>query len=51
MLELPLWFKSISNSISSENPFISLIAIESTIEILINEKTHPVYERLKELMV
>jgi hypothetical protein len=43
MNELPIWFKSISNSIGAENPFISLIAIESTIEILISEKTHPIY--------
>ena len=51
MEELPLWFKCISQSIRLENPFISLIAIESMIEILISEKIDPIYEQLKTMIV
>lgn len=48
---LPEWFNCISTSIKEKNPYISLIAIESMIEILISEKIDPVYEQLKTLII
>ena len=44
MSTLPEWFVCISTSIRLNDPSISLIAIESMIEILISEKIDPIYE-------
>ena len=51
LTELPCWFKCITQSIKLTNPSLSLIAIESMIEILISEKVDIVYEKLKNLIV
>lgn len=51
MTQLPQWFKCISQSIKITNPNISLIAIESMIEIMISERIDPIYEQLKVLII
>ncbi|EGR30936.1 n-terminal domain protein [Ichthyophthirius multifiliis] len=51
MIVLPEWFTCISQCIRLNNPSISLIAIESMIEILISEKIDPIYEQLKNLIL
>ncbi len=50
--ELPAWFKCIANAIKlNNNPNISLIAIESMIEILSSVTIDPIYEVLKNLII
>ena len=49
--ELPPWFYQIINCIRSENQHISIIAIESFIEILISESIDPIYCSLKSLII
>ncbi|CAK55597.1 unnamed protein product (macronuclear) [Paramecium tetraurelia] len=48
---LPKWFTSITKIIKEENPSISLLAIQSMIEILISEKVDIIYENLKKLII
>lgn len=49
--QLPGWFNSITKIIKEDNPSISLIAIESMIDILISEKIDQIYENLKKLII
>jgi len=51
MTRLPEWFKSITVCIKVLSPAFSLIAIEGMIEVLVNARTNPVYEQLKNLIV
>jgi hypothetical protein len=45
--KLPEWFGCVTKTIRDDNPTISLLAIESMIEILVNEKVDQIYLNFK----
>lgn len=49
--ELPDWFFMIGRCTKAENPHISMMAIESLIELLISDDLDPVYSSLKHLII
>lgn len=49
--ELPDWFFMIGNCTNSDNPHITMIAIECFIELLISDDLDPVYSSLKHLII
>jgi hypothetical protein len=48
---LPQWFTEVARCTVSENPHISIIAVETSIAILTSEEVDPIYSDLKNLII